>query len=296
MKMSGEKELRVLRQLSSGKRGNETTNHSSNLSKYSKYCITLLTSFSHQHHLAIVTECMHQSLRKLLKMHPSGISMAAVRVYGKQLFCGLSYIHSKGILHADLKLDNIVISADKKRLKICDFGSAMQPHEMGAIRETTELVSRFYRAPEIILGDNPTYGIDVWSGACCLYELCTGALPFTGDHNNGMLRQFMEISGRFPKKVLTRSKYTSTHFNHVYDFVCHTDNTTISSFGTRSLETELLSQKERNAHRLTPNGQNIIAQTNKLTTLLVKLFHLQPEKRLSAMDALRESFFKKNKQ
>ena len=134
MKMSGEKELKVLRQIALP--SNKTSN---------KYCITLLASFSHQHHLAIVTECMHQSLRKLLKVHPTGISLTAVRIYGKQLLSGLSYIHSLGILHADLKLDNIVISEDKKRLKICDFGSALQSHELQSIQDTTELVSRFYR-------------------------------------------------------------------------------------------------------------------------------------------------------
>ena len=138
MKMSGEKELKVLRQIASP--SNKTTNKTTN-----KYCITVLASFSHQHHLAIVTECMHQSLRKLLKVHPTGISLTAVRIYGKQLLSGLSYIHSLGILHADLKLDNIVISEDKKRLKICDFGSALQSHELQSIQDTTELVSRFYR-------------------------------------------------------------------------------------------------------------------------------------------------------
>ena len=282
MKMSGEKELRILRHLASGK-GNQK-----------KYCITLLASLSHHHHLAIVTECMHQSLRKLLKLHPSGISIAAVRVYGKQLFSGLAYIHSLGVLHADLKLDNIVISEDKKRLKICDFGSALQSHELVAVRDTTELVSRFYRAPEIILGDTPTFGIDVWSGACCLFEMCTGHLPFMGDHNNGMLRHFMEFCGRFPKKVLTRSKHTSSHFNRVYDFVCQTDNTAIpgKSFGVRSLPQELMTPKERQAHRKVPGGNDIIDQVNSLSNLLSQMFALAPEKRLHANQALKEVFFR----
>ena len=189
-----------------------------------KYCITLLTSFSHQQHLAIVTECMHQSLRKLLKIHTSGISIAAVRVYGKQLFSGLSYIHAQGILHADLKLDNIVISTDKKRLKICDFGSAILSHELSNVRDTTELVSRFYRAPEIIMGDTPTYGIDIWSGACCLFELCVGTLPFTGEHNNGMLRQFMEISGRFSKKVRAPLNKENRDLKYLLDLIFFDDS------------------------------------------------------------------------
>ena len=285
MKMSGEKELKILRQLSSGMNNNGK-----------KYCITLIEHFVHSDHLAIVTECMFQSLRKLLKLHPSGISINAVRVYGKQLFNGLSYIHSLGILHADLKLDNIVISKDKKRLKICDFGSAMESHELPQIREMTELVSRFYRAPEIILGDTPTYGIDVWSAGCCLFEMCTGKLPFMGSHNNGMLRYFQELCGRFPKKVLTRSKNTSKHFNSSYDFVCRTENTTMNSksFGKKIMKNELMEIKKRSQHMKITGGIEIIHQNDSLAALLYGLFQLAPEKRLRANQALKDTFFKSN--
>lgn len=149
------------------------------------------------------------------------------------------------------------------------------------------------------MGDTPTHGIDVWSAGCCLYELCTGTLPFTGDHNNGMLRQFMELCGRFPKKVLTRSKYTSLHFNSSYEFVCRTDNTTMhgtsQSFGKRSLSKELMSSKERRAHTSTPGGGVIISQVDMLSELLKKMFIIAPEKRLRANQILKESFFRSDK-
>ena len=62
----------------------------------------------------------------------------------------------------DIKLDNLVISADKRRLKICDFGSALLSHEIPSCRETDQLASRFYRAPAIILVGRVGQSLHLW--------------------------------------------------------------------------------------------------------------------------------------
>ena len=103
MKIAGEKELTILRKLSRNGASSSSTALSGASSKPArgrKYCINFLSTFSHHHHLAIVTECMDQSLRKLLNLNPAGVSIDATRVFGRQLFSGLAYIHDCGILHA----------------------------------------------------------------------------------------------------------------------------------------------------------------------------------------------------
>ena len=84
-----------------------------------------------------------------------------------------------------MKPDNIVVSEDTTQIRICDFGNAFSIEENG----TSEyLASRFYRAPEIMLGCPYDYGIDLWAIAVSLYEIFTGKVMFNGTSNTEMLR------------------------------------------------------------------------------------------------------------
>lgn len=70
-------------------------------------------------------------------------------------------------------------------VKICDFGTSYPIEETMIVQE---LVSPFYRAPEIIIGYPFDYSIDTWSIACTLYEMFTGQFLFTGRNNNEILK------------------------------------------------------------------------------------------------------------
>jgi serine/threonine-protein kinase PRP4 len=61
---------------------------------------------------------------------------------------------------------------------------------------TEYLVSRFYRAPEIILGCIPDFQIDVWSAGVTLFELFTGKIMFDGRNNGEILKQIIQMRGR----------------------------------------------------------------------------------------------------
>eukprot|EP00959_Pyramimonas_sp_CCMP1952_P311575 6520681-Pyramimonas_sp.AAC.1 len=67
---------------------------------------------------------------------------------------------------------------------------------------TPYLVSRFYRPPEVVLGLEYSFPMDLWAIGCCLYELFTGRIAFPGKSNNEMLKLFMDMKGAFPKKIL----------------------------------------------------------------------------------------------
>ena len=100
-------------------------------------------------------------------------------------------------------------------LKICDLGSASDASENEI---TPYLVSRFYRAPEIILGMPYDFAIDVWSVGCTLYELYTGKILFTGRTNNQMLRSIMDCRGKFTTKILKRAQFAHIHFDEMANF------------------------------------------------------------------------------
>ena len=100
-------------------------------------------------------------------------------------------------------------------LKICDLGSASDASENEI---TPYLVSRFYRAPEIILGMPYDFAIDVWSVGCTLYELYTGKILFTGRTNNQMLRSIMDCRGKFTTKMLKKAQFAHVHFDELANF------------------------------------------------------------------------------
>ena len=93
-------------------------------------------------------------------------------------------MNTKGIIHADLKPDNIMIKEHvHRKIKIIDFGSAAYNYP----RKVKYVQSRFYRAPEIILGHPYTCAVDMWSAGCILYELHTGKPLFNGQNEEEQL-------------------------------------------------------------------------------------------------------------
>lgn len=113
------------------------------------------------------------------------------------------------------------VNESRNVLKICDLGTAIDRSDAATAQTeiTPYLVSRFYRAPEIILGISYDYGIDMWSIGCTLYELYTGKILFTGDSNNQMLKAIMEIRGRITPKIFKRGQLSANHFDEMGQFV-----------------------------------------------------------------------------
>jgi len=100
----------------------------------------------------------------------------------------LKYLREQDIIHCDLKPENILLkSPEKSGIKIIDFGSSCFSDE----RIYTYIQSRFYRAPEIILGIPYTTAIDMWSFGCILTELCTGIPIFPGESEHEQLSLIM---------------------------------------------------------------------------------------------------------
>jgi len=152
-----------------------------------RHCVRFLSSFRYRNHLCLVFESLNMNLREVLKKFGRniGLRLTAVRAYAKQLFIALKHLRNCGVLHCDIKPDNMLVclkyycfyifflvlcgnfkekiykskltfissifSSDKVNeaknvLKLCDFGNAMFA---GKNEVTPYLVSRFYRAPEI---------------------------------------------------------------------------------------------------------------------------------------------------
>ena len=97
-----------------------------------------------------------------------------------QLLRGCLYIHPSNIIHRDLKPSNLLLNKNCD-LKVCDFGLA-RGYEETTTTLTEYVVTRWYRAPEVILNaSHYTYAIDCWSIGCIFAELIGRAPLFPGD-------------------------------------------------------------------------------------------------------------------
>jgi serine/threonine protein kinase len=111
--------------------------------------VRLVDDFSAHNHLCLVFESMGGgNLREVLKKYGAriGLNVKAVKLYAQKLMLSLKGLKKCKILHADIKLDNILVNDTKTSIRLADLGSASYNDE-NAI--TPYLVSRFYRAPEI---------------------------------------------------------------------------------------------------------------------------------------------------
>ncbi|XP_045458477.1 serine/threonine-protein kinase prp4 [Melitaea cinxia] len=255
------------------------------------HCLRLFRHFFHKRHLCMVMEPLSMNLREVLKKYGknSGIHIKAVRSYTQQMLLALKLLKKTGILHADIKPDNILVNDSKLMLKLCDFGAASHVSDNEI---TPYLVSRFYRAPEIILGVSYDYGIDMWSTACTIYELSTGKIMFSGKSNNEMLKYFMDLKGKIPNKIIKKGHFKDQHFDancnflyHELDKITEREKIVIMSSikPTRDLQTELAPPH----HRLpAPEAKKI----TQLKDLLERMIMLDPAKRASVNHCLAHPF------
>ncbi|CAL8072107.1 unnamed protein product [Orchesella dallaii] len=278
MQKSGLKELEILKRL----------NDEDPEDKY--HCVRLKRHFYHKQHLCMVFEPLSMNLREVLKKYGKdiGLHVKAVRSYTQQLFLALKLLKKSNILHADIKPDNILVNENKVMLKVCDFGSASYSHENDI---TPYLVSRFYRAPEIILGIPYDHGLDLWSVGCTIYELYTGKILFPGSSNNQMLKYFMDVKGKFPNKLIRKGAFRDNHFDGNYNFLYRevdkvTEKEKIVTMGTINPTKDLLRDLVNNQD-LPPDQ---LRKVTHLKDLLDRILMLDNTKRISIKDALSHPF------
>ncbi|XP_072971456.1 uncharacterized protein [Typha angustifolia] len=251
-----------------------------------RHCVRFLSSFKYRNHLCLVFESLHMNLREVLKKFGRniGLKLTAVRAYGKQLFIALKHLRNCGVLHCDIKPDNMLVNEAKNVLKLCDFGNAMFA---GKNEITPYLVSRFYRAPEIILGLPYDHPMDIWSVGCCLYELYTGKVLFPGPSNNDMLRLHMELKGSFPKKMLRKGAFTDQHFDQDMNFHATEEDPVTKKTVKRLLMN--IKSKDIGALISSSPGEDPKMLSN-FKDLLERIFVLDPEKRMTVSQALSHPF------
>ena len=149
--------------------------------------------FLFRKHAILIFELLSIDLYQFIKLTKfQGLSQHLIRKFAVQILQALRLCDRYKIIHCDLKPENILLTSSvDTNLKVIDFGSACFYEK----RMYTYIQSRFYRAPEIILGLSYTTSIDMWSFGCILVELYTGRPIFPGENEIEQIQCMMEVLG-----------------------------------------------------------------------------------------------------
>lgn len=175
-----------------------------------KNVVKVKNYFLFRNHICITFELLQINLYQLLQRnHLKGLSLKLIKKIAIQILVALQYLGENDIIHCDLKPENILLTKkDSAYIKIIDFGSSCFEDE----KIHTYIQSRFYRAPEIILGIRYTSAIDMWSLGCILVELFTGKPIFPGRNEEEQFTYIMEVLGAPPKSLVSQITRNSSFF------------------------------------------------------------------------------------
>lgn len=232
-------------------------NHYNIISLYNVYGNSC--SLEHLNDVYLVTNRMQGDLSNYLKT--SKLEEPQVKFFAYQIFRGLKYLHSSNIIHRDLKPSNLTINEDWE-LRIIDFGLARSQKEHSM---TEYVVSRWYRAPEIILLMTTGYSkaIDIWSAGCIIFEMYTNRPLFPGKNPHNQLELILDVVG-YPKGCN----------NKLSDDII-----------------EILDKKENQPSRVDFYEHFREIPDHLAIDLLDKIFQLDPDNRITSKEALEHPFF-----
>ncbi|KAK9742347.1 hypothetical protein RND81_03G165800 [Saponaria officinalis] len=183
------------------------------------HLLRLYDYFYHQEHLFIVCELLRANLYEFQKYNlESGgepyFTMGRIQAIARQCLEALDYLHDLGIIHCDLKPENVLIkSYSRCEIKVIDLGSSCFQNDNLSLY----VQSRSYRAPEVILGLPYGPKIDIWSLGCIMAELCSGEVLFPNDAVVMLLARVIGLIGPIDLEMLLRGQETHKYFTKEYD-------------------------------------------------------------------------------
>ena len=249
--------------------------------------------FYYKEHLIIVTELLNDNLYDfydyLLKNKiEEYFSMPRIQAIAKQVLTSLKYIHSLHLIHCDLKPENILLKCiSKAEVKIIDFGSSNFIYDA----TSSYIQSRSYRAPEVIMGCNYDYKIDIWSLGCILAELYSKTVLFMSDSVHSLLARVIGIIGPIPEWMFEKGTTVNGMFCKEKLLFMEADavndtnaNISTTSVGKKKMHV-IVPKRTLLKNRLHCEDQNFI-------DFLRYLLKIDPNERPTAEEALNHPWFK----
>lgn len=160
--------------------------------------IQMLDTFETKSKFVVVTELAHGELFEILEDDTCLPEECVARI-GKQLVRALHYLHSNGVIHRDMKPQNILIGANGT-VKLCDFGFARTMTSKSIVL-TSIKGTPLYMAPEVVQEQPYNHTVDLWSLGVILYELFVGQPPFYTNSIYSLINHIVKDPIKFPDSM-----------------------------------------------------------------------------------------------
>lgn len=237
----------------------------------SHFIVKFDDDFTFRNHICVTFEILGQNLyeySRSIRFRPMGIQQ--LQSIAREMLIALAFCHKHRIVHCDMKPENVLLTpGSNKNIRVIDFGSSCF---VG--RQRYEYIqSRYYRAPEVILGIKYGPPMDIWSFACIVLEMYLGQPIFPGNDEHEQLEMFMEILGAPPSYLLLNSSRRTDFFG--------TDGRPLRRGG---------GGRHRAINGLSLRTATKITDPNFLD-LIKKCFEWDQTKRISAEEALKHPWF-----
>lgn len=266
------------------------------------FVVRLRDTFIHHHHQCLVFEMLSYNLYELLRNTQFfGVSLNLIRKFARQILKALLFLSQPdiSIIHCDLKPENILLRHPKRSaIKVIDFGSSCKSNK----RMYTYIQSRFYRSPEVILGQPYSVEIDMWSLGCILVEVHTGEPLFSGSDEHDQIFRIVALLG-MPEDYILRDGSKVSSF-----FLPSDDAGAKSSWVLRRRRSKYTAQAELSQHKKSledilganrggPRGRwrdepgHSSQDYSNFVSLIRAMLTYDPKKRIKPLEALEHPFF-----
>ncbi|CAO2818086.1 unnamed protein product [Amaranthus hypochondriacus] len=217
----------------------------------------------------MVMDHVEHDLKALMQTRKQPFRYSEVKYFMLQLLEGVKYLHHNWVLHRDLKTSNLLVN-NKGELKICDFGMARQ-YGSPLNPYTALVVTLWYRAPELLLGATEySTAVDMWSVGCIMAELLANKPLFDGKTEIEQLNKMFATLGTPNDKIWPGFSQLPGHkFNFIH---------------------QPYNQLHKKFPRTSFTGAPALSDTG--LDLLSRLLTYDPEKRITAEEALDHPWFK----
>lgn len=165
--------------------------------------VNMLEHTRKRRRLYIIFEYVDGTVLDYLESQPTKrIDASLAREIIWQVLRALEFIHQHGMIHRDVKPENILYSKEGV-VKLCDFGFARPNAKINGEIFTDYVATRWYRAPELLVKElHYDQGVDIWAVGCLLPEMLSGDALFPGESDLDQLQLIISVCGPMPKHLV----------------------------------------------------------------------------------------------